>query len=85
MSQRNCTFALPEHLGITGEYRPTIQQGDARNINGLADDSVDHVLSHPPYKDCVQYSAHVHGDLSRINNPIEFQAEMTQVALESWR
>lgn len=43
------------------------------------------MLSHPPYKDCVAYSTHIDGDLSRFGNSTEFQREMANVVLETYR
>jgi hypothetical protein len=66
LSQRNCCFELP--IGITeAKYRPIVAQADARNLSGplFGDESFHHILSHPPYKDCVAYSTHLEGDLSR--------------------
>lgn len=66
LSQRNCCFEIP--VGLTfAEYRPIIAQADARQLNGslFQDNSYHHILSHPPYKDCVAYSTHLDGDLSR--------------------
>lgn len=44
-----------------------ILQGDARRLQGpmFANESFDHVLSHPPYKDCVTYSTHIDGMSSK--------------------
>jgi hypothetical protein len=41
--------------------------------------------SHPPYKDCVNYSDNLEGDISLIPGIQEFQNEMSKVANESWR
>ncbi|CAG8513378.1 15734_t:CDS:10 [Funneliformis caledonium] len=87
LSQRNCSFAIPPNRGITAEHRPIILQADSRNLSGsmFEDDSFDHILSHPPYKNCVEYSTHIDGDLSRFANSKEFAAEMSKVIDESWR
>jgi hypothetical protein len=87
LSQKNCSFAVPPEFGITGDLRPTILKADARYLDGLnfIDGSYDHVLSHPPYKDCVEYSAGLQGDLSRFANSQEFYYEMAKVARTSWR
>ncbi|OZJ06488.1 hypothetical protein BZG36_00497 [Bifiguratus adelaidae] len=86
LSQRNCSFALP--IGLTSaEYRPVILQMDSRNLRGplFEDESFDHILSHPPYKDCVAYSTHIEGDLSRYANSEEFLQEYRKVCEESRR
>jgi hypothetical protein len=52
LSQRNCSFAIQPGMGITAEHRPIIVQSDSRELRGslFEDESFDHVLSHPPYK-----------------------------------
>ncbi|KAL1919119.1 uncharacterized protein VTP21DRAFT_2501 [Calcarisporiella thermophila] len=87
LSQRNCSFAIPQDQGITAEHRPIIVQADSRKLTGalFEDEAYDHVLSHPPYKDCVIYSTHIEGDLSSFSSLEEFQAEMDKVIKESWR
>ncbi|KAF9990167.1 hypothetical protein BGZ75_003293 [Mortierella antarctica] len=78
LSIRNCSFAVPPDGSIRAEHRPTILQGDSRNLSGplFENESFDHVLSHPPYKDC---------DLSRFGNANEFQREMRSVVQETHR
>ncbi|KAG0203335.1 hypothetical protein BGX28_004364 [Mortierella sp. GBA30] len=87
LSIRNCSFAIPPDGSIRAEHRPTILQGDSRRLTGplFESDSFDHVLSHPPYKDCVAYSTHIDGDLSRFGNAAEFQREMRSVVQETYR
>jgi tRNA1(Val) A37 N6-methylase TrmN6 len=66
LSQRSCSFEIPPGL-TTAEHRPIIVQADSRKLTGalFTNESYDHILSHPPYKDCVAYSLHIEGDLSR--------------------
>ncbi|KAJ2710681.1 hypothetical protein H4R19_003630, partial [Coemansia spiralis] len=94
LSQRNCSFTIAPGVDMGVEFRPSIMQGDARDLaSGLwpgapyfaVPESFDHILSHPPYKDCVLYSTNIDGDLSRFPGPEEFQREMQRVADESWR
>ncbi|KAF9366185.1 hypothetical protein BGX34_005534 [Mortierella sp. NVP85] len=87
LSIRNCSFAIPPNSTIKAEHRPTILQGDSRKLTGplFENESFDHVLSHPPYKDCVAYSTHIDGDLSRFGNSVEFQREMRNVVRETYR
>ncbi|KAI9498996.1 hypothetical protein BDB00DRAFT_753869 [Zychaea mexicana] len=86
LSQRNCCFEIPPGL-TSAEYRPIVAQADSRHLTGplFADESFHHVLSHPPYKDCVAYSTHLDGDLSRFTNIEEFKEEYIKVVHESWR
>ncbi|KAJ2805259.1 hypothetical protein H4R20_002163 [Coemansia guatemalensis] len=94
LSQRNCSFTITPDCGMSVEFRPTIMQGDARDLRSdlwagasyfAESESFDHILSHPPYKDCVLYSTNIDGDLSRFPGPDEFQREMEKVVTESWR
>ncbi|KAJ2848822.1 hypothetical protein IWW36_003056 [Coemansia brasiliensis] len=94
LAQRNCSFTIMPDSGMSVEFRPAIMQGDARQLSsglwpGAAyfaePESFDHILSHPPYKDCVLYSTNIDGDLSRFPGPEEFQREMEKVVSESWR
>ncbi|CEP07971.1 hypothetical protein [Parasitella parasitica] len=86
LSQRNCCFQVPEGLTFA-EYRPIIALTDARQLNGslFNDESYHHVLSHPPYKDCIAYSTHLDGDLSRFTRIEDFKQEYTRVIRESYR
>ncbi|KAI8061150.1 hypothetical protein BC940DRAFT_336987 [Gongronella butleri] len=86
LSQRNCCFELP--VGLTeAKYRPIIAQADARQLSGsmFGDEAFHHILSHPPYKDCVAYSTNLEGDLSRFTNIEDFKKEYKHVVKESWR
>ncbi|KAJ2081933.1 hypothetical protein H4R24_001965 [Coemansia sp. RSA 988] len=94
LSQRNCSFTITPDCGMSVEFRPTIMQGDSRDLRSdlwagasyfAQSESFDHILSHPPYKDCVLYSTNIDGDLSRFPGPDEFQREMEKVVDESWR
>ncbi|KAG0171140.1 hypothetical protein DFQ30_001412 [Apophysomyces sp. BC1015] len=84
LSQRNCCFEVPPGL-TSAEYRPIIAQADSRQLSGalFGDESFHHVLSHPPYKDCVAYSTHLEGDL--FTNILDFKNEYAKVVRESWR
>lgn len=71
--------------GVNGSHPLTLKQGDARNLKDLAPDSVDLVLTHPPYTDIVRYSDDLSGDLSLIHGIEEFCAEIGKVAQECLR
>ncbi|KAJ2347059.1 hypothetical protein GGH91_001978, partial [Coemansia sp. RSA 2671] len=92
LAQRNCSFPIASPMSV--EFRPAIMHGDARALCDAAwpgaayfadPESFDHVLSHPPYKDCVLYSTNIDGDLSRFPGPEEFRREMEKVIATSWR
>ncbi|KAG1471652.1 hypothetical protein G6F56_002000 [Rhizopus delemar] len=81
LSQRNCCFEVPPGL-TSAEYRPIIAQADSRQLTGalFTDESFHHILSHPPYKDCVTYSTHLDGDLSRFTSVEEFNKELLKMS-----
>ena len=71
----------------TSYTEPEIQvfQGDARNLNEIADESVDFVATHPPYAGIVAYSHdQVPGDLSALKLE-DFVREIGRVAAECFR
>lgn len=60
--------------------------GDARNLDKIKNESVDLIVTHPPYVSIVSYSNNrVEGDLSRIRNVNEFIEEMKRFASECFR
>ncbi|KAI8827096.1 uncharacterized protein EV422DRAFT_563174 [Fimicolochytrium jonesii] len=87
LSQRNVAFSAPPEIGLSAAYRPIVVNADSRDLVGslFKSETYDHVLSHPPYKDCISYSAHIDGDLSHFPEMGEFQEEMAKVVAESWR
>ncbi|KAJ3273827.1 Kinesin-like protein kif3b [Terramyces sp. JEL0728] len=87
LAQRNSSFAIPKTMNISAVYRPIIVLGDARNLSGplFEDELYSHILSHPPYKDCIQYSSQLENDLSRIPELDDFLDEMLKVVKESYR
>lgn len=59
---------------------------DARNKSEAKDESIDFVLTHPPYADIIRYSkGELEGDLSNIHDIDEFADEMYSVAKELFR
>lgn len=60
--------------------------GDARNLNLIHNESIDLIITHPPYANIVPYSnGGVNGDLSKIGNISKYLEEMKMVALECFR
>ncbi len=57
--------------------------GDARRMSRIRSDSIDFVLTHPPYANIIRYSRR-QGDLSLLDRP-SFIREMGQVASEIYR
>ena len=59
---------------------------DARNLSGIGDESVDFILTHPPYADIIKYSeGKLNNDLSNIHDIDKFVDEMEKVARELYR
>lgn len=62
----------------------TLVQGDARNLHGIDDNSIDLICTHPPYADIIHYSENIEGDLSLL--PIKpFLMEIGKVSEECYR
>lgn len=60
--------------------------GDARNLNLIKSNSIDLILTHPPYANIIPYSKNeVDGDLSNVHKISEFVDKMSMVAKESHR
>jgi len=57
---------------------------DARNLK-LKDESVDLIITHPPYLDIIKYNPENENDLSNIHSIEKFIEEMKKVAKESYR
>lgn len=75
-----------EHLkfDIKGNGETVVKLGDARNLDFIEDDSIDLIVTHPPYANIIQYSKDNENDLSNFKIP-EFLVEMKKVASESFR
>lgn len=59
---------------------------DARNLGKAENESVDFILTHPPYADIIKYSeGEIDEDLSNIYGIDEFADEMEKVANELYR
>lgn len=61
-------------------------QWDARNLKEVKDESIDFILTHPPYVDIIKYSdGKIKEDLSGIHDLDEFADEIEKVAKEMFR
>jgi DNA modification methylase len=67
-----------------GALEQEIRVGDARDLVGIEDESIDLICTHPPYANIIQYSDNVKDDLSHRDID-EFIEEMRKVAKESLR
>ncbi|HXX56703.1 MAG TPA: DNA methyltransferase [Thermodesulfovibrionales bacterium] len=60
--------------------------GDARNLDPMENNSVDLIITHPPYADIIKYSeGRIKEDLSNIHSIDTFCAEIEKVAQECYR
>lgn len=63
-----------------------VNVGDARNLKGITDNSIDLIATHPPYVDIIKYSdGKIQEDLSNIHDIDKFCEEMEKVASECFR
>lgn len=76
--QEKCAFDREN----TGQV--TMKLGDARNLDFIADESIDLICTHPPYANIIKYSEDILEDMSLLDMK-EFLSEMYQVATESYR
>jgi len=76
--------------GLRFEHRPGSEQevkvGDARDLSFLGDESIDLVLTHPPYMNIIRYSeGKIAADLSNIGSLGKFCDAIEVVAGELYR
>lgn len=61
-------------------------KADARRLNKIQSESMDFILTHPPYVDIIKYSkGQIENDLSNIHNIDNFSDEIEKVAKELYR
>lgn len=85
ITAENLRFSPPYRLpGDTPLYEPEVSVGDARDLSGILDNSVDLICAHPPYAGIIQYSTKIPGDLSELSVQ-DFLVEIHKVAKESFR
>lgn len=73
-------------FNIDNTAKQKIVKCDARRLTGVKDNSIDFILTHPPYADIIKYSGgELVGDLSNIHDIDKFIAEMANVASELYR
>ncbi|MEM2924625.1 MAG: DNA methyltransferase [Methanocellales archaeon] len=76
-------------LDFTYPDEPEIKTyiGDARNLNLIEDESIDLIVTHPPYANIVPFSKHsnILHDISKVSKIADFVNEMRRVAQESYR
>jgi DNA modification methylase len=63
-----------------------VMVGDARDLSFLKDDSIDLIITHPPYMNIIRYSdGQLPADLSNISSLPKFCDEIEKVAKELFR
>ncbi|MFH1352099.1 MAG: DNA methyltransferase [bacterium] len=83
IARRAMHFKRPYNVAKT---KYSIRVGDSRKIAGIKDESIDLIITHPPYADIIKYSdKKIEGDLSNIHNIDMFCLEMKKVAAECYR
>ncbi|GAB6044477.1 hypothetical protein JCM11957_00750 [Caminibacter profundus] len=58
---------------------------DTRGLSFLENESIDFILTHPPYANIIKYSNDIKDDLSHIKDLEEFCDEMEKIAKEFYR
>lgn len=77
-----------KNLEFEGDYKyqPIIKVGDARNLKEIEDESIDLIITHPPYLDIIKYSkSRIEEDLSNLGDLNEFLGEFKKVIDECYR
>jgi tRNA G10 N-methylase Trm11 len=75
-------------LNFESEFNPKIEilKIDARNLSFLKNESIDFILTHPPYANIIKYSnGKIPQDLSNIKDLNEFCNEIEKIAKEFYR
>lgn len=85
LARANSNFAMPAQLGAKIEpFEPEFNVGDARQLAGIDDQTIDLICTHPPYAGIVNYSGDIPEDMSKLSVP-EFLINMRTVADECFR
>ncbi len=84
LTRENLNFDSKPLLESFRVYEPEVAVGDARDLSGIPDGSVDLICAHPPYAGIINYSSKVEGDLSKFKIE-DFLVEIGKVARESYR
>jgi len=77
-----------QNLQFDGDYKyePIVKVGDARKLQEIKDETIDLIITHPPYLNIIKYSnGNIHGDLSNFSNVEKFIIEIDKVAKELFR
>jgi DNA modification methylase len=72
-------------LNWKSEPKIEVKQIDARNLNFISDESIDFILTHPPYWNIIKYSKDIKWDLSLIKDLNQFYEEIWKIAIQFYR
>jgi DNA modification methylase len=70
-------------LPMRGNCRTFV--GDTRRLDMVGDSTVDLITAHPPYANMIKYTDGVEGDLSRIDDYVQFFNEFRKAISEYYR
>ncbi len=80
LTHRNLQFECPE------AFPQTVEVGDVRLLDGIEDNSIDLILTHPPYLNIIKYSeGRIPNDLSSIGSVDKFCQELDRGIREFFR
>ena len=75
-----------KNLQFEGKYKPLVKVGDMRKLSFLEANSIDLILTHPPYLNIIKYSdGKIDGDLSNIGSVKKFCNELEKGIVEMFR
>ncbi|MBU0468384.1 MAG: site-specific DNA-methyltransferase, partial [Candidatus Omnitrophica bacterium] len=81
LAKESCKFESEKKVP-----EPHVEQGDARNLKNIKDNSVDLIATHPPYLNIIKYGEKdVDGDLSSSSSLDKFCEQIGKVAQECCR
>ena len=64
LALENLKFTPPQILFPFSIYESDVTVGDARDLSGIQDNSIDLICAHPPYANMIYYTDFKDGDLS---------------------
>ncbi len=84
---KNALDITLQNLKFEGEfkYSQAVKKGDVRNLKGIKANSIDLIVTHPPYLNIINYSEDTEGDLSLISNITKFCDELEKGIKEFFR
>lgn len=69
-----------------GSYKQKVFVGDVRNLSSIKDNSIDLIVTHPPYLNIIKYSdGKIEGDLSNVASVSKFLIELEKGIKELYR